>query len=928
MADLNIDVNLIPLAITLHSALAAWLVNPGDSIQNTIDAAQEGDVIVVSVGTYYENINPTGKNVTLMSENPDDEDCIDATIIDGGANGTVITFINGETTDFILDGFTIQNGSGNIDWNGGGGILIESANPQIKHFKIKNCNVDFDGWGWGSAIFLSGNCSPNFEDGIIENNNGIYGIISIWLYGDYHIINFTRCIVRNNTNTDSHQADYESSSILECYGDDWYNIVNFIDCEINNNIVINGGNGVSFRIRETGYQNVYNFIRTKIINNEIFGDEIIKCEGGGGRLVLWGDAECIVNFINCNISKNNLFTESLPSIGGGLYAKIIQTHYKSYNSAIYCSQLFLLIAVGYNKISTSDDGISWSDILVNNYLYCVIWCTFLNKLIAVGNNCIYTSTNGTDWILGTIPNGNWKSITQSSNLLVAVSINSSGNQIVTSPDGITWTVRSAPLSAWDCITWSSALNLFVAVGHLKCMSSSNGITWVRRYPPYTLYLKSVIFAQSINKFVIAASYGRILTSPDGISWTLQTTGIETNYAVLNNIAELTNKIIACGYGTIIISEDAILWNKQTCPSYSDPEGFYGISYPNLISSIYLQLFDKYVIVAASGPYTSLLSLDLINWTGYYDNITNTINITNSTIANNIIKDDYYSHGGGIYLKKYLNLNIKNSIIFNNIKNGIEREDENNIIITYSNIQDIWFIIPEIYGEGNISLDPIFVDPDNNDFNLQRLSPCIDTGTSSGAPANDLWGKTRPFDGDGDSIADYDMGCYEFSYCDIDINALTIAIQQYQAYAQQIQSIDVNALNIALQQYQAYAQIQPIDVNALTIALQQYAAYVPLKSANVNTLTLALQQYQAVTGLIVDVNPLAIQLAIAVVSIYLNIIGTMDIDFSSKQPSVTVSVKKPIITASCKQPTITVSSKQPSVTVSAKKPTITFTGNPS
>ncbi|MCA9419300.1 MAG: hypothetical protein KC917_23740, partial [Candidatus Omnitrophica bacterium] len=35
------------------------------------------------------------------------------------------------------------------------------------------------------------------------------------------------------------------------------------------------------------------------------------------------------------------------------------------------------------------------------------------------------------------------------------------------------------------------------------------------------------------------------------------------------------------------------------------------------------------------------------------------------------------------------------------------------------------------GEGNISGDPKFVDPENGDFHLQRGSPCIDSGTDTG-----------------------------------------------------------------------------------------------------------------------------------------------------------------------------------------------------
>jgi hypothetical protein len=62
--------------------------------------------------------------------------------------------------------------------------------------------------------------------------------------------------------------------------------------------------------------------------------------------------------------------------------------------------------------------------------------------------------------------------------------------------------------------------------------------------------------------------------------------------------------------------------------------------------------------------------------------------------------------------------------------------------------------------GNISADPLFVSATGHDFHLQRSSPAIDAGESSGAPTVDIDGESRPVDGDGDGAARVDMGADE------------------------------------------------------------------------------------------------------------------------------------------------------------------------
>ena len=109
---------------------------PGDyeTIQAGIDASEDGDTVLVAPGTYFENINYTGKKIMVTSNYIFSEDTNDIvnTIIHGGKpskpnEDAVVTFLSGEETTSVLRGFTITGGSGTLlpdDFRGGGGIII------------------------------------------------------------------------------------------------------------------------------------------------------------------------------------------------------------------------------------------------------------------------------------------------------------------------------------------------------------------------------------------------------------------------------------------------------------------------------------------------------------------------------------------------------------------------------------------------------------------------------------------------------------------------------------------------------------------------------------------------------------------------------------------------------------------------------------
>ncbi len=136
------------------------------TIQKSIDSAENGDKVIVHPGTYRENINLRGKNITLTSTDPNDPNVVAATVIDGGQNGPAVTFNNGESADCILTGFTITDGHNDR----GGGIFASNASPAVTNCVLTGNTADL-----GGAIYCSDNSDLSLEKCTISKNSAGFG---------------------------------------------------------------------------------------------------------------------------------------------------------------------------------------------------------------------------------------------------------------------------------------------------------------------------------------------------------------------------------------------------------------------------------------------------------------------------------------------------------------------------------------------------------------------------------------------------------------------------------------------------------------------------------------------------------------------------------------------------------------------------------
>jgi len=134
-------------------AAAAEIHVPADypTIQSAIDASVDGDVVIVSPGTYVESINFLGKAVILRSIDPSDPQVVASTVIDGNSIGRCVTFDKHETSSTVLAGFTIMI---RRSYPGAGIYCLESS-PLITDVVILGDPEKEDGLSYGGAALYA-----------------------------------------------------------------------------------------------------------------------------------------------------------------------------------------------------------------------------------------------------------------------------------------------------------------------------------------------------------------------------------------------------------------------------------------------------------------------------------------------------------------------------------------------------------------------------------------------------------------------------------------------------------------------------------------------------------------------------------------------------------------------------------------------------
>jgi hypothetical protein len=148
-------------------------------IQAAVDAASDGDSLVIAPGTYQESVEITKKDLAIVAAGAD------LTYIDSPFVGVSIFY-----SDVQITGVDIRTN----------GSAVTGIQADYSHLTVNNSRIhDSDGGGGGGgAIYSFRPFSLDFTDVAFLRNTGIAGAVSVIEGGT---VRFTRCLFQDNQMT-------------------------------------------------------------------------------------------------------------------------------------------------------------------------------------------------------------------------------------------------------------------------------------------------------------------------------------------------------------------------------------------------------------------------------------------------------------------------------------------------------------------------------------------------------------------------------------------------------------------------------------------------------------------------------------------------------------------------------------------------------
>ena len=258
-----------------------WIDVPADypTIQAAIDAADEGDQIVIAPGTYNEHdISLRGKAIAIRSTDPLDPAVVEATVVDGDSIAGVFRISEGEGPRSSIEGLKIVRGYA----ANGAGILCLNVSPTISRCVLERNQANSEGGGGGGIACLSSH--PLIEECTLRENIADHG-------GGIHCESSSPLI---RSCTFNENAGLDNGGGISCFTGSAATIAG---CEFRNNAAYDKGGGAIYVSASTPYI-------VDCVLEEGWADD-------GGGIYFTNDANSLV--VRSTIQGNSVFDR-----GGGI----------------------------------------------------------------------------------------------------------------------------------------------------------------------------------------------------------------------------------------------------------------------------------------------------------------------------------------------------------------------------------------------------------------------------------------------------------------------------------------------------------------------------------------------------------------------------------------------------------------------------------
>ena len=319
-----------------------------DSIQAAINAASDGDSIVVREGTYIEHtINTLGKAIVIEGTTSETGELV--SIVDANAKGSVFVCNSGETASTVLKNLVITGGSA----FSGGGIYIEASSPSLVGCTISNNQAPK---GFGGGICIIDGLLSIVDCTFIGNVGGVGG--GVYNQPEYDTMHDVRgCLFQENHAVN---GNYGHGGGLK-HGSAFMQV---IDCNFVDNTASGGGGGISEFASGGIHIDNCNFIGNTaqggggldtsgigecvIVSSSFIGNQSTTYGGGiqsdsphlalfncklsnnvtswlgGAVMVLYADQQPAM-FVNCMIDNNTTYAGATVSVQGTMATEFINT---------------------------------------------------------------------------------------------------------------------------------------------------------------------------------------------------------------------------------------------------------------------------------------------------------------------------------------------------------------------------------------------------------------------------------------------------------------------------------------------------------------------------------------------------------------------------------------------------------------------------